>query len=60
MINEMVINAVDGIVWKNEFPQQYYDMNLILQTYHELQNPIKENHKNMKRDELTITINPII
>jgi hypothetical protein len=34
MINVMVRNALEGIVWKNEFEPRDYDSYLILPTYH--------------------------
>jgi hypothetical protein len=43
MINTLVRKALQGIVWKYEFEPQNYDKYLILPTYHELRNRIKDN-----------------
>jgi hypothetical protein len=49
MINVFVRRALQGIVWKNEFPHQNYDFHLILPRNHELRNLIKENHAQLDR-----------
>jgi hypothetical protein len=49
MINVMVRNALDGIVWKNEFEPQDYDPKLILPTYHALRNRLKLDYANLEQ-----------
>jgi hypothetical protein len=50
MINVMVRNSLDGIVWKNEIQPQDYDSHLILPTYHQLRNTIKKHYQRKNTD----------
>jgi hypothetical protein len=49
MINVMVRNALDGIVWKNEFEPEDYDPKLILPTYHGLRNRLKLDYADLEQ-----------
>jgi hypothetical protein len=49
MINVFVRNALNGIVWKDEFGPRDYDPKLILPTYHALRNRLKLNYAELDR-----------
>jgi hypothetical protein len=43
MIKYFIRKVLEGIVWKDEIEQQDCDFHLILPTYHELRNRLREN-----------------
>jgi hypothetical protein len=47
MINVMVRNSLNGIVWKDEFRPRDYDPKLILPTYHALKNRLKLDYADL-------------